>query len=123
MELPTHCDHEHHHHNIDHVFEHCITFTLDCFVCSIDVQPEPEATPFVEDTVIETSSARQATPPFDHVDKNPIPSLSLMHEQDDHLVSIITTILADIGVVCDHVAPATVTAYMHVQCLQCWYNC
>ena len=38
--------------------------SLDCFVCSIDVQPEPEATPFVEDPVIETSLARQATPPL-----------------------------------------------------------
>ena len=27
--------------------------SLDCFVCSIDVQLEPEATPFVEDTVTE----------------------------------------------------------------------
>ena len=79
MELPTHCDHEHHPHNIDHVFEHCITFMPCLFVCSIDVQPEPEATPFVEDPVIE-SRQQGKQPPFDHVDKNPIPSLSLMHQ-------------------------------------------
>ena len=41
------------HYNVDHVFEKFIIFTLDCFVCSIDVQLESEATPFVEDTVIE----------------------------------------------------------------------
>ena len=28
-----------------------------------------------------------------------------------HIVTVITTILADIGVDCDHVAPANVTAY------------
>src|SRR4051812_46356866 len=52
---------------------------LDCFVCAIDVQLESEATPFVEDTVIEPRQQGKQ-PPFDHVDKNPFPSLSLMHD-------------------------------------------
>ena len=114
-------------------FNILLNLYLDFFVCSIDVQPEPEATPIVEDTVIEPRQQGKQTP-IDHVDKNLFPSLSLMHDQDDHLVSILTTqlnpyplhglsschsskqttILADIGVVYDHVAPATVTAYMHV---------
>ena len=54
--------------------------TLFVLFAQIEVEPEPEITPFVEDTVIETSSARQAAPPFDHVDKIPFPSLSLTHE-------------------------------------------
>ena len=54
--------HQYNHGQHKHVFERCITFTLDCFVCSIDVQLESEATPFVEDPVIETSSARKAAP-------------------------------------------------------------
>ena len=48
---------------------------LDCFVFSIDVQLESEATPFIEDTVIKPRQQGKQ-PPFDHVDKNPIPSLS-----------------------------------------------
>ena len=42
------------------------------------------------------------------VEPNPLHDLSFVHRSKE------TTILADIGVVCDHVAPATVTAYMHV---------
>ena len=49
--------------------------SLDCFVCSIEVELEPEATPFVEDTVTEPRQQGKQ-PPFDHVDKNPFPSLS-----------------------------------------------
>ena len=65
MELPTHCDHEHHHYNIDHVFEHCIIFIPCLNVCSIDVQkPEPEATPFVEDTVIDPRQQGKQDPPL-----------------------------------------------------------
>ena len=45
----------------------------------IEVKPEPEITPFVEDPVIEPRQQGKQ-PPFDHVDKNPIPSLSLMHD-------------------------------------------
>ena len=47
--------------------------SLDCFVCSIDVQPEPEATPFVEDTVCEPRQQGKKTP-IDHVDKILLPS-------------------------------------------------
>ena len=43
----------------------------------IEVEPEQEATPFVEDP--DTEPRQQGKqPPFDHVDKNPIPSLSLL---------------------------------------------
>ena len=61
--------------NLDHVFEHCIIFIPWLFVCSIEEQPEPEATPFVEDP--DTEPRQQGKqPPFDHVDKTPFPSLS-----------------------------------------------
>src|SRR3954469_11227140 len=50
---------------------------LIALFAQIDVQLELEATPFVEDFVIETSSARQAAPLFDHADKIPLPSHSL----------------------------------------------
>ena len=42
------------------------------------------------------------------VEPNPLHDLSFVHSSKQ------TTILADIGIVCDHVAPANVTAYMHV---------
>ena len=48
-------------------------------VCRIEVEPEQEANPFVEDPNTEPHQ-QVNNPPFDHVDKNPIPSLSLMHE-------------------------------------------
>src|ERR1043165_877944 len=56
----------HHVITLDHVIVHCLYIDhFVCFVCyRIDVQPEPEATPFVEYPVIETSSARQAAPPL-----------------------------------------------------------
>ena len=38
--------------------------TLFVLFARIEVETEPEITPFVEDTVIEISSARQAAPPF-----------------------------------------------------------
>ena len=40
----------------------------------IEVEPESEATPFVEDPMTEPRQQGKQ-PPFDHVDKNPIPSL------------------------------------------------
>ena len=84
MELTTHYDQEHHHYNIDHVLEHCNKF-IPCLIdCSIDVQLESEATPFVEDSVTEPRQQGKQ-PPFDHVDKNRFPTLSLMHESYDHL--------------------------------------
>src|ERR1043165_232583 len=45
-----------------------------------NVQPESEATPFIEDTAIEPRQQGKQPPPFDHVDKNPFPSPSPMHD-------------------------------------------
>src|SRR3954464_13868371 len=42
------------------------------------------------------------------VEPNPLHDLSFVHSSKQ------TTILADIGIVCDLVAPAIVTTYMHV---------
>ena len=59
----------------------CIVHYIDPIISMlfIEVEPETEATPFVEDPV--TKPRQQGKqPPFDHVDKNPIPSLSLMHD-------------------------------------------
>ena len=41
----------------------------------IEVEPKPEATPFVEDTITETRQQGKQ-PPFDHVDKIPFHSQS-----------------------------------------------
>ena len=49
--------------------------SLVCHVCLIEVEPELEATPFLEDTVCEPRQQGKQTP-FDHVDKNPFPSQS-----------------------------------------------
>ena len=58
---------------------HC-TYVAPFNCClSIEVEPEPEGTPFVEDP--DTEPRQQGKqPPFDHVIKNPIRSLSLMHD-------------------------------------------
>ena len=60
---------------------HCLY--IDHFVCidcyRIDVQPEQEAAPFVEDLEPEPRPQGKQ-PPIDHVDKIPIPSHSLMHD-------------------------------------------
>ena len=55
----------------------CICIYIDPMIAMllIEVEPKPEATPFVEDTVIEPRQQGKK-PPFDHVDKNPIPSQS-----------------------------------------------
>ena len=90
--------------------------TLFVLFARIDVQLELEITPFVEDTVIETSSARQAAPPlimsikshfplfplcmirmllcidsYRLVEPNPLHDLSFVHSSKQ------TSILADIG--------------------------
>ena len=60
---------------------HCIYIDHSvCFDCyRIDVQPEQEAAPFVEES--ETEPRQQGKqPPIDHVDKIPFPSHSLMHD-------------------------------------------
>ena len=53
----------------------CIVHCVDPMIVMllIEVEPEPEATPFVEDPVTEPRQQGKQTP-FDHVDKNPIPS-------------------------------------------------
>ena len=43
----------------------------------IEVEPEPEATPFIEDPVTEPHQQGKQLP-FAHVNKNPIPSQSLL---------------------------------------------
>ena len=59
-------------------------------VCSIDVQPEPEATPFIEDPVMETSSARQAAPPLIMSIKTHFPLYLLCMNRMITLMSILT---------------------------------
>ena len=63
----------------NHVLEHCIHIDcLSCFVCRVEVEPEQEAAPFVEDPETEPRQQGKQTP-FDHVDKIPLPSrVSLM---------------------------------------------
>src|SRR4051812_36116167 len=94
----------------------------------IEVEPEQEPTPFVEDPDTDPRQQGKQPPPFDHVDKNLIPSLSRLcmirmitlsilphslnpyplHGLSFYHSSKLTTILADIGGFCDHVAPANV---------------
>src|SRR3954468_22905699 len=63
MELYPHCDQEHHHFNIDHVFDALQINLYHCLiVCSIDVQLESETTPFVEDPDIEPRQQGKQTP-------------------------------------------------------------
>ena len=62
-----------------HVIVHCIYIASLFVVCQVEVQPEQEAAPFVEDPETEPRQHGKQ-PPFIHVDKNPILSLSLMHD-------------------------------------------
>ena len=58
---------------------HCIYFATLFVVCRVEVEPEQEAAPFVEDP--ETEPRQQGKqPPTDHVNKNLVPSHSLMHD-------------------------------------------
>ena len=54
----------------------CIVHYIDPMIVMllIEVELEPEATPFIEDPVTEPRQQGKQPPPFDHVDKNPIPS-------------------------------------------------
>ena len=52
-----------------------ILIATSCFVCRVEVEPEPEAAPFVEDPEIEPRQQGKQTP-IDHVDKIPLPSQS-----------------------------------------------
>ena len=58
---------------------HCIYFATLIVVCRVEVEPEQEAAPFVEDPEPEPRQQGKQPPPIDHVDKNPFPSHSLMH--------------------------------------------
>ena len=80
MELPHTSKHVLQDSTFNHVFEHCIHIDcLSCFVCRVEVEPEQEATPFVEDQEPEPRQQGKQTP-IDHVDKIPLPShVSLMH--------------------------------------------
>jgi hypothetical protein len=80
MELPHTSKHVLQDSTFNHVLEHCIHIDcLSCFVCRVEVEPEPEAAPFVEDPEIEPRQQGKQTP-IDHVDKIPLPShVSLMH--------------------------------------------
>ena len=57
----------------------CIVLYVDPMIVMllIEVGPDPEATPFVEDTVTVTEPRQQGKQtPIDHVDKIPLPSQS-----------------------------------------------
>ena len=75
MESLTHQKHIHQVSTFNHVLVHCTYVApFDCCL-SIEVEPEPEITPFVEDTVFEPRQQGKQTP-IDHVDKIPLPSQS-----------------------------------------------
>ena len=63
-----------------HVIVHCTYVAPLIVVCRIEVEPEQEVAPFVEDLETEPRQQGKQPPPIDHVDKNPVPSLSLMHD-------------------------------------------
>ena len=117
MELPHTSKPIHQVSTFNHVLEHCIHIDcLSCFVCQVEVEPEPEAAPFVEDPEIEPRQQGKQTPLImsiksyfplsiayaclgDHRDTffrivEPIPmhDLSFCHRIKQ------TTILADLGV-------------------------
>src|SRR3954470_23658801 len=112
MELLHTSKHIHQVSTFNHVIVHCTYFVPLIVVCRIEVEPEPEGTPFVEDHFpLFLLCMNRMLPCIDSyriVEPNPLHDLSFVHSSKQ------TTILADIGIVCDHVARATVTAYMHV---------
>ena len=57
----------------NHVIVHCIYFDTLFVVCRVEVEPEQEAAPFVEDPEPEPRQQGKKTP-IDHVDKIPLPS-------------------------------------------------
>src|ERR1041384_3041259 len=75
----THKKHIHQVSTFNHVLVHCIYFASLFVVCRVEVEPEQEAAPFVEDPEPEPRQQGKQTP-IDHVDKIPLPShVSLMH--------------------------------------------
>ena len=75
MELSTHVDHEHHITILFMWLRICIYIDPMIVMLLIEVEREPEATPFIEDTVYDPRQEGKQTP-IDHVDKNPFPSQS-----------------------------------------------
>ena len=58
-----------------HVLVHCTYYASMFVICRIEVEPESEATPSFKTPILNLVS-KASNPPFDHVDKNPIPSQS-----------------------------------------------
>src|SRR3954468_1177058 len=52
-----------------------ILIATSCFVCRVEVEPKPEAAPFVEDHETEPRQQGKQTP-IDHVDKSHFPLMS-----------------------------------------------
>ena len=79
MELLHTSKHIHQVSTFNHVIVHCIYIASLFVVCRVEVEPEQEAAPFVEDPEPEPRQQGKQTP-IDHVDKIPLPShVSLMH--------------------------------------------
>src|ERR1041385_1907913 len=75
----THQKHIHQVSTFNHVLEHCIYVAPLLVVFQVEVEPEQEAAPFVEDPEPEPRQQGKQTP-IDHVDKIPLPShISLVH--------------------------------------------
>src|ERR1041385_14108 len=75
----THQKHIHQVSTFNHVIVHCIYFATLLVVCRVEVEPEQEAAPFVEDPKPEPRQQGKQTL-IDHVDKISLPShVSLMH--------------------------------------------
>ena len=79
MELLHTSKHIHQVSTFNHVIVHCIYIASLFIVCRVEVEPEPEAAPFVEDPEPEPRQQGKQ-PPINHVNKNPVPSYSLMHD-------------------------------------------
>ena len=77
MKSLTHQKHIHQVSTFNHVLVHCIYFASLFVVCRLEVEPEQEAAPFVEDPETEPRQQGKQPPPIDHVDKNPFPLFPL----------------------------------------------
>ena len=79
MELLHTSKHIHQVSTFNHVIVHCIYFATLFVACRVEVKPEQEVAPFVEDPEPEPRQQGKQTP-IDHLDKIPHPShVSLMH--------------------------------------------
>ena len=77
MELLHTSKHIHQVSTFNHVVVHCIYIASLFVVCRVEVEPEQEAAPFVEDPELEPRQQGKQTP-IDHVDKMPLPSQSCL---------------------------------------------